>query len=94
MLSRAKVLNACGLNRSVLYQNTKIASRLMQIESDLARLGVIKINAVTISATDVDDAFLIPELERSVDVLTEEVSQFSFELEAVQKVLCKYPLPG
>lgn len=93
MLSRAKILNACGLNRSVLYQNAQITMQLAQIESDLARKGLIKSKDETNLNSLADSSFGISELLPMIEEVEAILCAFSSEIELAKQSLTEFPLP-
>lgn len=92
-LSRAKILNACGLNRSVLYQNAQIAMQLSKIESDLVLSGLIKTVDVQQISSLADSFSNITELIPMVEEVEHLISLLSTELDVVNNTMLEYPLP-
>jgi hypothetical protein len=84
-LSRRKILEACHLARSVLYQNSFIKKRLAEVEAELRCGGVLKKLDSKIDTPSEETSLwmVIAEMEERLKILDKDVYFLSLSVESV-----------
>jgi hypothetical protein len=87
-LSRRKILEACHLARSALYQNSFIKKRLAEVEAELRFGGVLKKLHSKIDTPSEETSLwmVIAEMEERLKILDKDVYFLSLSVESV----CSY----
>lgn len=82
-LSRRKILEACHVARSALYQNPVIKDRLAEAEAELRRVGVLKGgHSETDSLSDKASLLMIiAEMEERLNILDKGICALSLSVE-------------
>lgn len=84
-LSRRKILKACHLARSALYQNTVIKDRLAEVEAELRCVGVLKKShsKIDMRSDETSMWMLIAEMEERLKILDKDIYFSSLSVESV-----------
>ncbi|HBP2805090.1 TPA: hypothetical protein L5X79_006685, partial [Pseudomonas aeruginosa] len=92
-LSRVKLVEACGIQRSIIYQNAQVVTLLRDLESELRAHGVLygrsaDTNCAHQNGLTHDEE----ELEQRLGDLSASLCKFNDYLNEVSKSLVVYPL--
>ncbi len=92
-LSRVKLVEACGIQRSIIYQNAQVVTLLRDLESELRAHGVLYgSSADTNCAHQNGLTHDEEELEQRLGDLSASLCKFNDYLNEVSKSLVVYPL--
>lgn len=86
-LIKQRIIEACNLPRSSLYQNPEVKMTLAQIERRLRNKGVLVPNQATDLNTNMDDSVMsnvFAQLERRIAGFEEAASALTAKIEKVQ----------
>lgn len=91
-LSRVRLVEACGLRRSVIYQNAQIVTLLSELEAELRVLGVLTEFSADIHSASQDGLTHGEQFEQRMGELSASLCEFNAYLDDVSKSLESYPL--
>ncbi|MFV8781888.1 hypothetical protein ACNKU7_05645 [Microbulbifer sp. SA54] len=93
-LSKIKIINSCGLNRSALYQNAKVSLRFAEIEKALHKRGILKTHEKDKCISTLDDKTCLLEIQKIIGALDDKILEFSTEIDSAVATISDYDLPG
>jgi hypothetical protein len=91
-LSRVKLVEACGIKRSLIYQNSQVVALLRDLESELRAHGVLYARSADNNCGPQNGSTHDEEFELRLVDLSASLCQFNQYLSDVSKSLLMYPL--
>lgn len=91
-LSRVKLVEACGIKRSLIYQNSQIVALLRDLESELRAHGVLYARSADTNCAPQNGSTHNEEFELRLVDLSASLCQFNQYLDNVSNSLLMYPL--
>lgn len=91
-LSRVKLVEACGIQRSIIYQNSQVATLLRDLESELRAHGVLYGRSADTNCAHQNFLTHAEELEQRLGDFSASLYKLNEYLNEVSNSLVAYPL--